>query len=124
MAISHSKDRNKLRVAASRSLLPGESNSRPQKALEDTGAKVDVIARQSGIKAEKIRAWDVTDWGDEIQVNVVLSSAKGGNYDTLHLSVGDESCLSSARAPSDRVRPHLPTRRETNLRRSVMPRGH
>jgi protease I len=30
----------------------------------------------------------MTDWGDEIQVDVVLSNAKSGDYDALHLPGG------------------------------------
>jgi protease I len=62
--------------------------SKPKKALEDAGAKVDVIAPQSGIKGGKIRAWDMTDWGDDIEVDVVLSDANSGDYDALHLPGG------------------------------------
>lgn len=62
--------------------------TKPKKALEDAGAKVDVIAPQSGIKGGKIKAWDMTDWGDDIQVDVVLSEAKSGDYDALHLPGG------------------------------------
>ncbi|WP_334267690.1 type 1 glutamine amidotransferase domain-containing protein [Edaphobacter sp. HDX4] len=62
--------------------------TKPKKALEDAGAKVDVIAPQSGIKGGKIRAWDMTDWGDEIPVDVVLKDARSENYDALHLPGG------------------------------------
>ncbi|HEY0162195.1 MAG TPA: type 1 glutamine amidotransferase domain-containing protein [Edaphobacter sp.] len=62
--------------------------TKPKKALEDAGAEVDVIAPQSGMKNGKIRAWDMTDWGEEIPVKVVLSSAKSGDYDALHLPGG------------------------------------
>jgi protease I len=62
--------------------------TKPKKALEDAGAKVDVIAPQSGIKNGKIRAWDSNDWGEDIPVDVVLSQASSGNYDALHLPGG------------------------------------
>jgi protease I len=62
--------------------------TKPKKALEEAGARVDVIAPQSGIKNDKIRAWDMTDWGDDIQVDVVLSKANSGDYDGLHLPGG------------------------------------
>jgi protease I len=88
MAISHSKDRNKLRSPHRDRCYQGSRTHEPQKAVGDAGAKVDVIAPQSGIKAGKIKAWDMTDWGDEIQVDVVLSSAKSGDYDALHLPGG------------------------------------
>jgi protease I len=62
--------------------------TKPKKALEEAGAKVDVIAPQSGIKNDKIRAWDMTDWGDDTPVDVVLSNANSGDYDALHLPGG------------------------------------
>ncbi|HEX2919188.1 MAG TPA: type 1 glutamine amidotransferase domain-containing protein [Edaphobacter sp.] len=62
--------------------------TKPKKALEEAGAKVDVIAPQSGIKNGKIRAWDMTDWGEDIPVDVVLSTANSGDYDALHLPGG------------------------------------
>jgi protease I len=62
--------------------------TKPRKALEDAGARVDVIAPQSGMKNGKIRAWDMTDWGDDIEVDVVLSEANSGEYDALHLPGG------------------------------------
>src|SRR4051794_40938339 len=92
MASSNSEDRNQLKgrriaILATKGVEEVEL-TKPKKALEDAGAKVDVIAPQSGINAGKIRAWDVTDWGDEIPVDVVLSSAKSGDYDALHLPGG------------------------------------
>lgn len=62
--------------------------TKPKKALEEAGARVDVIAPQSGIKNGKIRAWDMTDWGDDIPVDVMLSEANSGDYDALHLPGG------------------------------------
>jgi protease I len=62
--------------------------TKPKKALEDAGAKVDVVAPRSGIKSGKIKAWDMTDWGDEIKVDVELSAANSGKYDALHLPGG------------------------------------
>jgi protease I len=62
--------------------------TKPKKALEDAGAKVDVIAPKSGIKSGKIKAWDMTDWGDKIDVDLELSEARSGDYDALHLPGG------------------------------------
>lgn len=88
----NTEDRNKLKgcriaILATRGVEEVEL-TKPRKALEDAGATVDLIAPQSGIKGGKIRAWDMTDWGDEIEVDVVLSEAKSGNYDALHLPGG------------------------------------
>jgi protease I len=92
MAVFNTEDRNKLKgrriaILATRGVEEVEL-TKPRKALEDAGAIVDVIAPQSGIKSGKIKAWDMTDWGDEIEVDIVLSSAKSGDYDALHLPGG------------------------------------
>jgi protease I len=92
MAIVKSEDRNKLRgrrvaILATKGVEEVEL-TKPKKALEDAGATVDIIAPESGMKSGKIKAWDVTDWGDEIDVDVVLSEAKSGDYDALHLPGG------------------------------------
>ena len=88
----NSEERNKLKgrriaILATRGVEEVEL-TRPKKALEDAGAIVDVIAPQSGIKSGKIKAWDMTDWGDEINVDIVLAQAKSGDYDALHLPGG------------------------------------
>lgn len=92
MAVFNTEDRNKLKgrriaILATRGVEEVEL-TKPRKALEDAGAIVDVIAPQSGIKSGKIKAWDMTDWGDEIEVDIVLSSANSGDYDALHLPGG------------------------------------
>ena len=61
---------------------------KPQKALEDAGATVDVIAPKSGIKSNQIKAWDMTDWGGKIKADVELSTANSNSYDALHLPGG------------------------------------
>jgi protease I len=62
--------------------------TKPKKALEEAGAKVDVIAPASGIKSHQIKAWDMTDWGGTIKVDVELSAASSSKYDALHLPGG------------------------------------
>ncbi|HMF53932.1 MAG TPA: type 1 glutamine amidotransferase domain-containing protein [Edaphobacter sp.] len=88
----NSEERNKLKgrriaILATRGVEEVEL-TKPKKALEDAGATVDVIAPQSGIKSGKIKAWDMTDWGDEINVDIVLAQAKSGDYDAIHLPGG------------------------------------
>jgi protease I len=56
----------------------------PKEALEDAGAKVDVISPRSG----KIKAWDKTDWGIEINVDKRLSDVHPDDYDALVLPGG------------------------------------
>ena len=62
--------------------------TKPKKALEDTGAQVDVIAPKAGIKSGKIKGWNMTDWGESVKVDVELSEAKEGSYDALLLPGG------------------------------------
>jgi protease I len=57
---------------------------KPRKALEDAGAKTEVVSPKSG----KIKGWDKTDWGDSVKVDVSLESANPSNYDALLLPGG------------------------------------
>jgi protease I len=56
----------------------------PKEALEQAGAKVDIISPENG----KIKAWDKTDWGIEINVDKNLSEADINDYDALVLPGG------------------------------------
>ena len=62
--------------------------TKPKKALEDAGATVEVVAPEKGIKGGEIKAWDMTDWGKKVAVDVELSDAKASSYDALHLPGG------------------------------------
>ena len=57
---------------------------KPRKALEDAGAKVEVISPESG----KIRGWQHKEWGDQVSVDRTLDEAKPGDYDALLLPGG------------------------------------
>jgi protease I len=56
----------------------------PRKALEDAGAKTEVIS----IKAGKIKGWNMTDWGQEIAVDKTIDSVNAADYDALLLPGG------------------------------------
>ena len=56
----------------------------PRKALQDAGAKAEVVSPRSG----KVKGWQHTNWGDEIPVDVALDSAKPEDYDALLLPGG------------------------------------
>jgi protease I len=56
----------------------------PKEALEDAGAKVDIISPKSG----KIKGWDKTDWGKELKVDVDINEADVDSYDALVLPGG------------------------------------
>jgi protease I len=57
---------------------------KPRKALEDAGAKVDVVSPETG----KIRGWKHKEWGDEVGVDRALDQAKPDEYDALLLPGG------------------------------------
>ncbi|PJJ83181.1 type 1 glutamine amidotransferase domain-containing protein [Mucilaginibacter auburnensis] len=56
----------------------------PLEALKEAGAHVDVVSPKSG----KIKAWNHTDWGIEIDVDKELSAVSPDDYDALMLPGG------------------------------------
>lgn len=56
----------------------------PRKALDAAGAKTQVVSPKSG----KIRGWNLTDWGEEVAVDVPLDQAKVDDFDALMLPGG------------------------------------
>jgi len=56
----------------------------PLEALKNAGAQADVISPKSG----KIKAWNHTDWGIEIDVDKELSTVSPDDYDALVLPGG------------------------------------
>ena len=57
----------------------------PREALEKAGALVEIISPETN---GKVRGWNHTDWGEEVDVDVVLSDASSENYDALLLPGG------------------------------------
>jgi protease I len=56
----------------------------PKKALEQAGAETHVISIKSG----EIKGWNENDWGDSIEVDVMVGEADAQNYDALLLPGG------------------------------------
>ena len=56
----------------------------PKKALEQAGAKVDVVSPQK----DKVKGWQHTKWGDELSVDRQLDQARPDDYDALLLPGG------------------------------------
>jgi protease I len=56
----------------------------PRKALEKEGAKTDVVSPQK----DRIRGWNLTDWGESVKVDVPLDAANPEDYDALLLPGG------------------------------------
>ena len=79
------KKKDNIRVAIlSEDGFEQEELTSPKEALEKAGAKVDVISP----KGKKIKAWDKTDWGIEVDVDKVLANANVDDYDALILPGG------------------------------------
>jgi protease I len=56
----------------------------PKKALEDAGAKVDIVSPQK----ERVKAWDSDHWSIELPVDITLSDADANDYDALMIPGG------------------------------------
>jgi protease I len=56
----------------------------PKKALENAGAKTEVISPHSG----EIKGWKSTEWGDKVKVDRELKAAKANDYDALLIPGG------------------------------------
>jgi len=56
----------------------------PKAALEAAGATVHIVSPKAG----KIKAWDKTNWGIEVNVDKELSSVSPDDYDALMLPGG------------------------------------
>src|ERR1700760_3380304 len=56
----------------------------PKEALLNAGATVHIISPKSG----KIKAWDKTNWGIEVDVDKILSDVSPDDYDALVLPGG------------------------------------
>ncbi len=56
----------------------------PRKALDQAGAETRVVSP----KADHIRGWKSTEWGDEIRVDAPLDQAKPEDFDALLLPGG------------------------------------
>src|ERR1700743_186056 len=57
----------------------------PKQALEAAGATVHIVSPN---KNSKIKAWDKTNWGIEVNVDKVLSDVSPDDYDALVLPGG------------------------------------
>src|SRR6201989_3386698 len=56
----------------------------PKQALEEAGATVHIVSPKNG----KIKAWNETDWGIEVEVDKQLSDVSPDDYDALVLPGG------------------------------------
>ena len=56
----------------------------PRRALDQTDAETRVVSP----KAQRVRGWKFTDWGDEVRVDAPLDQAKPEDFDALLLPGG------------------------------------
>ena len=56
----------------------------PRKALDQAGAETKIVSPRK----EKVRAWNLTNWGETLPVDVPLDQAQPSNFDALLLPGG------------------------------------
>jgi protease I len=56
----------------------------PRKALDEAGAETHLVSP----RAEKVKGWNHTEWGQEFPVDVTLDAARPEEYDALLLPGG------------------------------------
>lgn len=56
----------------------------PREALEGAGATCEIVSPKEG----KVKAWNHTEWGDELVVDLPIAQADAGDYDALVLPGG------------------------------------
>jgi protease I len=57
---------------------------KPRQALDDAGAKTQVVSQKDG----KVKGWNFTEWGDSVPVDVKLKQASPDDVDALLLPGG------------------------------------
>lgn len=57
---------------------------KPRRALEEAGAKTQVVSP----KDDKIKAWNIKEWGGDLSVDIPLKSAHPEDFDALLLPGG------------------------------------
>jgi len=56
----------------------------PRKVLDQAGAETRIVSPQSS----RVRAWNLTEWGDKFPADVALDEARADDFDALHLPGG------------------------------------
>ena len=56
----------------------------PRKQLMEAGADVTIVSLESG----SIKSWDEKDWGESVDVDIILDQADAANFDALVLPGG------------------------------------
>ena len=61
-----------------------EELTRPRQALQEAGAECEIVSPEEG----RVKGWEHTEWGDEVEVDVSLGEADHAAYDALLLPGG------------------------------------
>jgi len=56
----------------------------PRKALDQAGTETRIVSPQNS----RVRAWNLSEWGDKFPVDVALDEARPDDFDALHLPGG------------------------------------
>ncbi len=57
---------------------------KPRKALDESGAKTVLVSLKKG----KVKAWNMKEWGQEVESDLALDSANPNDFDALQLPGG------------------------------------
>jgi protease I len=57
---------------------------KPRQALDQAGAKTSIVSPKDG----KVKGWKLTEWGDQLNVDVPLNQARPEDFDALLLPGG------------------------------------
>ncbi len=57
----------------------------PKRAIEQAGGRVEIV---SPVKGKKVRGWNHSDWGEELDVDLLLDDAHPEQFDALLLPGG------------------------------------
>jgi protease I len=57
---------------------------KPRQALDDAGAETSIVSP----KQQTVRAWDITEWGEQFPVDLPLERARETDFDALLLPGG------------------------------------
>jgi len=81
--MAHNLEGRKIAILVTHGFEQVELTS-PREALDRASATSHIVAPEGG----KVKAWAETDWGEEFEVDVELSSARAEDYDGLLLPGG------------------------------------
>ena len=58
--------------------------TKPRAALDEAGAETSIVSP----RPQRVRAWNLTEWGEEFPVDIQLDKANPNDFDAIHLPGG------------------------------------